>query len=189
MKYFTVRQQYSIAAIAVCLLILFAVRHASRMVLCPRPPLPGSFLEMPRPFAAEIAGEVRNPGIYSFAGAVGVCEVIERAGGLRGNLVLPPAFASGAVPNGSRIVIDREPASCSLTLMHPAKRFLYFVPFDINAAGMEELVMIPGIGDRTARAILSYREHHGAFTSLAALMNVPGIGCRKLEWMKAYLTL
>lgn len=189
MKYFTVRQEYTIAGIAVCLLILFTAGQASRAGLCPRAPLPGSFLKVPPPFAVEIAGEVRSPGIYRFAGAPGVVEVIERAGGLRGTPVLPRAFTSAAVYNGARIVIAPEPALCALTLMHPVKRFLYFIPFDINAAGVEELVLIPGVGDTTARAIISYRERHGTFASLDTLINVPGIGRRKLEKMKTYLTL
>ena len=146
-------------------------------------------VEKPRPFAVEIVGEVRKPGIYSFAHTVPVREVIEEAGGLTENLVVPHGFTAGLVPNGAQISIDRDPARCAVSLMHPAKRLLYFVPFNINTAGIEELVLLPGLGDTTARAILSYREHNGNFTSLDALMNVPGIGQHTVKKMKAYLTL
>jgi competence protein ComEA len=189
MKYFTLRQQYSIAGIAVCLLIFFAVRHTSRTAFFGRAFLSGGTIEKPLPCAVEIVGEVRNPGIYSFAHAVPVREVIEEAGGLTKNLVLPHGFTAGLAPHGAQISIDREPTRCAVSQMNPAKRFLYFVPCNINTAGIEELVLLPGLGDTTARAILSYREHNGNFTSLDALMNVPGIGQYTVKKMKPYLTL
>lgn len=189
MKYFTVIQQYSIVGSVVCLLIFFAVRNTSRTDFFGRALLSGSTIEEPRPFAVEIVGEVRKPGIYSFAHTVQVSEVIAEAGGLTENLVVPHGFTAGLVPNGAHISIDREPARCAVSLMNPAKRFLYFVPFNINTAVIEELVLLPGLGDTTARAILSYREHNGDFTSLDALMNVPGIGQYTVKKMKPYLTL
>jgi competence protein ComEA len=189
MKYFTLRQQYSIVGIAVCLLIFFAVRHPSRTHFFGRSLLSDSTLEKARPFAVEIVGEVRAPGIYSFADTVQVREVIEEAGGLTENLVLPQRFTSRVVPNGAQITIGREPARCAVALMSPEKRFLFFVPFNINTAGIEELVLLPGLGDKTARAILSYREHNGNFTRLDALMNVPGIGKYTFQNMKGHLIL
>jgi len=189
MKYFTLKQQYSIAGIAVCLLIVFAVRHTFRADFFGRPPLSGSTIEKPLSCAVEIVGEVRKPGIYSFAHAVPVREVIGSAGGLTGNILLPHRFTAGLVSHGAQITIDREPARCAVSLMHPAKRILYFVPFNINTAGIEELVLLPGLGATTARAILSYREHNGNFTSLDALTNVPGIGQYTVKKMKPYLTL
>jgi competence protein ComEA len=189
MKYFTLRQQCSIAGIAVCLLIVFAVRHASRTGLFGLTLFSGNTVEKPRPFAVEIVGDVKEPGIYSFANTVHMSEVIEEAGGLKKNLILPHTFTAGVVPNGAQIIIDHEPARCAVTLMNPAKRFLYFVPFNINTAGIEELVLLPGLGDKTARAIVSHREQNGNFTSLDALMKVPGIGQYTFKKIKDYLIL
>ena len=189
MKYFTVQQQYSIVGFSVCLLIFFAVRHPSRTDFSGGSLLSDSTIEQSRPFAVEIVGEVKTPGIYSFAHTVQVCEVIEEAGGITENLVLPQRFTAGVVPNGAQITIDREPARCAVALMNPEKRFLFFVPFNINTAGIEELVLLPGLGDKTARAILSYREHNGNFTSLDALENVPGIGQYTFRKMQGYLIL
>ena len=189
MKYFTVIQQYSIVGIAVCLLIVLAVRHASRTGFFGQTLLSGSTIEKTRPFAVEIVGQVIEPGIYSFTQSVRVREVIEEAGGLKENLVLSPSFTSRVLANGAQISVDYEPTRCAVTLMKPAKRFLYFVPFNINTAGIEELVLLPGLGDKTARAIISYREHNGNFTSLDVLMNVPGIGQYTFKKMKDYLIL
>lgn len=52
---------------------------------------------------------------------------------------------------------------------------------DINAASVRELQKLNGIGEITAKAIVSYREEHGYFTSADELLNVSGIGRSTLE--------
>lgn len=47
---------------------------------------------------------------------------------------------------------------------------------NVNTADAATLETLPGIGPSTAAAIVSYREAHGAFRSLADLDAVPGIG-------------
>lgn len=49
-------------------------------------------------------------------------------------------------------------------------------PVDINTAGLEELMELPGIGEKRAQAILDWREEHGPFTYVEDLIQVPGIG-------------
>lgn len=189
MKYPSLEQQCVIVGSAVCLLAVLALRYTSPSALCNRTLASGSTIENLRPCAIEIVGNVEEPAIYTFEHPVPVGTVIEEAGGLKENLVVSRQFAARIVQSGSRIRVDRDPARSSVTLMDPAKRFLFYVPCNINTAGIEELVLLPGIGEKTARAILSYREDNGAFTSLDALMKVPGIGQRTLSRLKDYLTL
>jgi competence ComEA-like helix-hairpin-helix protein len=40
---------------------------------------------------------------------------------------------------------------------------LYFEPMEINSATMEELDLLPGVGQKTAQAILNLRQEHGFF--------------------------
>lgn len=54
-------------------------------------------------------------------------------------------------------------------------------PIDLNTAGKEELVALPGIGEVLAGRILNYRQEHGAFGTVEELMLVEGIGKKKLE--------
>ena len=58
---------------------------------------------------------------------------------------------------------------------------------DINAADKTLLVQLPGIGPKTADAILSYRKANGSFKSVSDLMNVKGIGEKKLAKISPYL--
>ena len=62
-------------------------------------------------------------------------------------------------------------------------------PVRLNEAGAQELVTVPGIGEKTARAIVDYRRAHGAFRRLEDLLNVKGIGEKKLERMRPLLLL
>ena len=55
---------------------------------------------------------------------------------------------------------------------------------DINAAGVDELQRLPGIGPSLAGRIVAYRDAHGSFASAAELSRVSGIEpgiCRALE--------
>lgn len=54
-------------------------------------------------------------------------------------------------------------------------------PIDINAASAEELMQIKGIGKTLAENIISYRESYGYFHSAEDLLNVDGIGDKKLD--------
>jgi len=58
---------------------------------------------------------------------------------------------------------------------------------NLNTASREDFMKISGIGDKTARNILSYRQKNGKFRVINELMNVKGIGEAKFEKFKKYL--
>jgi competence protein ComEA len=60
---------------------------------------------------------------------------------------------------------------------------------NLNTATKEELMLINGIGEVTASKIVAYREEIGGFTSLDQLMDIDGIGEKKLAAWRPYLTL
>jgi competence protein ComEA len=57
---------------------------------------------------------------------------------------------------------------------------------DINTAGEVELDRLPGIGPVKAQAIVQYRNLHGPFADLEALLDVSGIGPSTLERLRPY---
>jgi comEA protein len=52
---------------------------------------------------------------------------------------------------------------------------------DVNRASLVELTRLPGIGPRLAERIVEYRRRHGPFRKVSDLVNVAGIGPKKLE--------
>lgn len=66
-------------------------------------------------------------------------------------------------------------------------QFLQLSSIDINHATQEELMEIYGIGEALSRGIIQYREQEGPYDSVEALLEVPGIGPKRLEMMRKYV--
>ncbi len=60
---------------------------------------------------------------------------------------------------------------------------------DLNSATVAELQDLPSVGPKTAERIVEYREKHGAFHSVDELVNVKGIGMKKLERIRSLVTV
>lgn len=55
---------------------------------------------------------------------------------------------------------------------------------NINAADVQTLAIIDGIGEKTAQRIIEYRQENGGFASIENIMDVSGIGEKKFEDIK-----
>ena len=80
-------------------------------------------------------------------------------------------------------------ALCAISLGLAAKKKPPEAPINLNTATSEELQLVPGIGPVTAEKILQMRKSYGAFKSVDDLRAVRGIGPKRLEKMRKYLTV
>ncbi|HKB07493.1 MAG TPA: helix-hairpin-helix domain-containing protein [Candidatus Polarisedimenticolia bacterium] len=60
---------------------------------------------------------------------------------------------------------------------------------NINTAGVDELVALPGIGKAYAERIVEYRQKNGPFKKVEDLLNVRGIGEKTFDRIRERLTI
>jgi competence protein ComEA len=59
---------------------------------------------------------------------------------------------------------------------------------NINTATVQQLVTLPGVGEKLAARIVDYRQKSGGFKTLNELMNVQGIGEKSFAKLQPYLS-
>lgn len=148
-------------------------------------------------FPVYITGEVRKPGVYHMEEGSYLYDLVNKAGDLTDNAAETAVNLACRLERESHVHIPSEedladmgpgPAGKPNALYgsealadsseaHSGK-------VDINKAAPNELESLAGIGKKTARAIVEYREANGPFSSIEAIMEVPGIKENKFSAIK-----
>lgn len=147
--------------------------------------------EIFREIVVEVLGEVQRPGIYSFKNPPSLKEAIEKAGGLKEAALYDNNTFSEILKSGTQINVTRESTEeikIKLGRMEANKLLVFSVPLDLNLVSVEDLCLIPGIGESLAEEIVSYRKRQRGFRSVEELKNVKGIGEEKWKTFKTFLT-
>lgn len=72
---------------------------------------------------------------------------------------------------------------------NPSSTQPYIGKININVASVEDLMLLPGIGETYAKRIVEYRSKFGPFISINDLTKVKGIGEAKLDTIRDYITV
>lgn len=87
------------------------------------------------------------------------------------------------------LLINKTPFIAKNREQQPYIKKTFSGKLNLNAASVNQLTDLPGIGIKTAEQIFSYRKRVGRIKSLDELLNVKGIGEKKISKLKAFLTL
>ncbi len=140
----------------------------------------------------EVDGLVKKPGIYPFYVIPTRLEAIRQAGGPVDGLVFEPSRSTYLSTTGDRLTVVKRAsrkARIVITRIDAAKRFVLNIPLDINSSDAESLDILPGAGRRLTERVVEFRKKYGRFHTVDDLLQVQGIGRKKLEKMRPYLTV
>jgi len=184
MRYFSLGQQRVLFLLALLILALIYYKFYYRPASPPE--------EVYKEVVIEVLGEVRNPGVYIFKAPPTLIEAVEKGGGLKESAHLEGAQSSEVLETGTLLNVSKEsPKEVRIVLgrMEARKLLAFSIPLDLNRASVEDLCLIPGIGESTARDIVAYRERRKKFHSVDELRNVKGIGEKNWKNLKPFFTL
>ena len=185
MRFFSVGQQRVLFVLALFVLAVFYFRFYH--------PSNPSFSERTiQEFVIEVVGEVNRPGIHLFQEPPTLKRTIEKAGGLKEAAVLDAGLSPEVLEAGTLLTVVKEsPGKIKIKIgrMDARKLLVFSIPLDLNRVSMEDLCLIPGIGESLAREIVAYRERRNGFRSLEELKKVNGIGEKKYHSLKHFFVI
>ncbi len=178
--------------------VLFGLFCAGLILLVSRPK-PGQAVLLrspptPVPLVINIDGAVKHPGVYTLPLHSRIRDAVEAAGGFRDDASPGSVNLAALLEDESHIYIPAlitapsqiSGEAASAQGLSPEGEAIPLV--NINQAGLDQLVSLPGIGPVTAEKIIQYREEH-LFTRIEEIQKVPGIGPATYERIKIHLTL
>lgn len=164
----------------------------------------------PTSIRVYICGEVVNPGVYEIEKGSLLCDIIDIAGGLSEyapiehinmvyeiteniSIYIPSVseienieYAGQFDESIIRIWGNPEDNVSESQTAEPDSSTSEQNLININTASKEELMNLPGIGDKLAQAILDYRVGN-TFQSIDDVKNVPGIGDSKFQKFEDFI--
>lgn len=85
--------------------------------------------------------------------------------------------------------IKQDEIKIKIGRMEAHKLLVFSIPLDLNRVSIEDLCLIPGIGESLAREIVTYRERRRGFRSVEDLKNVNGVGEKKYQSFKTFFII
>lgn len=124
-----------------------------------------------------IYGAIKFPGVYEYEGNIRIGDAVALAGGLADDADVVHSNLTKWVEDGETIIIPTMgPEEPTMTV--PAAETQ---KININDAGKNELMTLPGIGEKRAEEIIRLREKKEGYTSIEELLEIQGISVNLLE--------
>lgn len=138
----------------------------------------------PADLIINVAGKVRNPGVYKLPPGSRVIDAIKAAGDQLKGVDISDINLARTLVDGEQILVGSVKYSSGKVIV---KKISPDNPLDINRATLAQLDTLPGIGPVTAGRIIDYRIKVGRINNLDELKKISGLGGSKFEEIKALL--
>ena len=176
MRLYNDRQLSAILAIAAALFLVAAIRL-----------LPGimdrELHASPRAqHVYELRGDIGREGYYCFDSEHTIgrlsrsCECVLKKDSIRN--------INERVKSGSRVIFNED---VRIDKIDARASIIFFMPISVNSSSVEDFTIIPGIGIKTAKAIVDFREQSGGIENLSDMTGVKGIGEKRLSRIAPFL--
>jgi competence protein ComEA len=140
----------------------------------------------------HITGEIVKPGVYSLLPDSRVIDAIDTAGGFTTAASTDSINLARVMVDGEYIKIPQKDVESSSVIIDSSvtpNALPGTLKININAATIEQLDQLPGIGTIKAQEIIDYRLIHGPFLKIEEIMNVSGIGEEIFGEIKNYIVI
>jgi len=196
-------ERYLVLASLVVIAVSLAILAGKRLT---EPPLlvletPTEKQENPKPtLKVHVKGAVKRPAVYSLPFGSRVADAVQLAQPLP-DADLNALNLAGFLEDGQEVIVpSKNRLASSLPLALPPPTTTNQTPsrfrpdtkspppiVNLNTATEADLCRLPGIGPVLAKRIVEHRRKIGGFKSVEQLLDVKGIGEKKLEQIRPYV--
>jgi competence protein ComEA len=144
----------------------------------------------------DVGGRVRKPGLVTLPAGARVADAIAAAGGPLHHREVATIDLAARVSDGQLLLVGvSNPGSGDAGTKGASDPGGSSLPgagatgsVGLNAATLEQLETLPGVGPVTAQKIIDWRTANNGFTDISQLQQVPGIGPAKYAELSPLVT-
>lgn len=167
--------------------------------------------EKAKTLVVHICGAVSAPGVYELPAGSRIIDAVEAGGGFLPEAEEACCNLAEEIVDGCQIYIMTKSESCAdgqtekkagiqtspdsdmqttdRNVRSNSAPALENGLVNLNTADVAALMTLPGIGESRAKAIISYREQHGAFAKIEDIMKISGIKQAAFSKIKDKITV
>ena len=167
--------------------------------------------EEAKTLVVHICGAVSAPGVYELPAGSRIIDAVEAGGGFLPEAEEACCNLAEEIVDGCQIYIMTKSESCAdgqtekkagiqtspdsdmqttdRNVRSNSATALENGLVNLNTADIAALMTLPGIGESRAKAIISYREQHGAFAQIEDIMKISGIKQAAFSKIKDKITV
>ena len=167
--------------------------------------------EEAKTLVVHICGAVSAPGVYELPAGSRIIDAVEAGGGFLPEAEEACCNLAEEIVDGCQIYIMTKSESCAdgqtekkagiqtspdsdmqttdRNVRSNSTTALENGLVNLNTADVAALMTLPGIGESRAKAIISYREQHGAFAKIEDIMKISGIKQAAFSKIKDKITV